>query len=1063
MRNIKFSQLKRLAFEVITLALFQVSFLTHVNAQTEVKGTNVTEVTVGKQNLYPGGAYRLVGDKVWHGTYSGLQKVVICNETRRDESSVYLSCPENTTVVLNLLKKEVTVTGFAGSTLTLGPIVGSKAGVIEPAKAPTSPSDAGQTGVVTRPAGSAPPKAGVGVCPNGYISNADRVCVTRIWFYEQPSVTLEQARRIAETNGWTVASPAQITSAWNDGVIDAYVVGMLSDGNVAMPIQRDYSGFKSGPNFGANGKTAVGFFYTLKEAAVTVQKRSASVVMADQVTITPAGPTVVQKPSSGTPVSGALSGTLSAAPPDAVVEYFSVFPNAELFKPMHCQKGLKNFMLDGWDSPSRPILDEAARSWLAKKGLPSNFQTKLINDLRSRSAESDVTRWEFAPFMLRTAWQALVSPNPNPAQLAFRQNFESYAACDENRLNQITLTAWNLHIGKRDERTGLIAAPQPYKPATLSVLMNTGPTTKGFLPRENPLELGYRGQVAINLLYKPMLVKNLPEYDDRENLRSLDEEMTKTAAAVGIGSAFGGGAVFSAAVGSIHVYLGVKKALFTSAANAAIKANDLAAAGAKTVAQEAGKKLTQVLTRNVTAKILSGAAGPVLAGAAFFATVFGEVVAEHVKTAEYDAALRKGAQYVVPLDVKTYLASGTEDEINAKKVKLFTQLVKMTIADPADAEMLTMALPEFPCRPGEIREKAGGYCIREVKFHAAPSLTRQQAETVALQNGWQLASSKETEEAWEYLSLDLNSSAMMADGRFAMPLQKDLATLKRGTNIKDNAPNQGFLYVQKRIEFQPENNLTLAQAQDGAARLGGRLATPQEVQIAWERHGLHNFAYSMMSDGRFAIPLQTDVSTFKRGANIGVTGGNQGFLFVRDGEPWRYYRGQEAMQCASGSVYDAGLCYTPCRAGYGGVGPLCSKPCPAGFRDDGLYCGKPAAYSRPGYGWVPGDPPLPNYSGPVGRCETNHGKGNCEQAGAVIYQKCRQGFFGIGDTCSPSCPTGMNDIGASCEKDSYPRGVGKPVSECKPGMEKVGLLCYPYCRKGYNGVLDWCYNPTGVK
>jgi hypothetical protein len=623
--------------------------------------------------------------------------------------------------------------------------------------------------------------------------------------------------------------------------------------------------------------------------------------------------------------------------------------------------------------------------------------------------------------------------------------------------------------------------------------MDTGPTTKGFLPRENPLELGYRGQAAITLLYKPMLAKNLPEINDRENLRSLDEEMTKTVVGVGIGSAIGAATFLTAAVGSIPAIWSAQLAGHAAATEGAVaveggvqtiremgRAAGKAAAKieqevAEYLAQKAAEKavtkvgeksagkIINILGRQFSAKILAGAVGPVLAGAAFFASVFGEVVAEHIKTIDYDAALRKGAQYVVPLDVKTYLASGTEDEINAKKVKLFTQLVKMTIADPADADLLTMALPTFPCRPGEIREKTGGYCIREVKFHAAPSLTRQQAETVALQNGWQLASSEETAEAWEYLSLDLNSSAMMADGRFAMPLQKDLATLKRGTNIKENAANQGFLYVQKRIEFQPENNLTLAQAQDSAARLGGRLATPQEVQIAWERHQLHNFAYSMMSDGRFAIPLQTDVSTFKRGANIGVTGGNQGFLFVRDGEPWRYYRGQEVMQCASGLVYDAGLCYTPCRAGYGGVGAFCTKSCPPGFRDDGLYCGKPAAYSRTGYGWVPGDPPLPNYSGPIGRCETNHGKGNCEQAGAVIYQKCRQGFFGIGDTCSPSCPTGMNDIGASCEKDSYQRGVGKPVSECKPGMEKVGLLCYPYCRKGYNGVLDWCYNPTGVK
>ncbi len=162
-------------------------------------------------------------------------------------------------------------------------------------------------------------------------------------------------------------------------------------------------------------------------------------------------------------------------------------------------------------------------------------------------------------------------------------------------------------------------------------------------------------------------------------------------------------------------------------------------------------------------------------------------------------------------------------------------------------------------------------------------------------------------------------------------------------------------------------------------------------------------------------------------------------------------------QCSSGLTADAGLCYTPCRPGYGGVATRCYKSCPAGFRDDGLFCGKPAAYTRPGFPWTPGDPLLPNYSGPTGRCEAANGKGKCEQDGAVIYPKCKEGFRNIGSNiCSPVCPSGMNDIGVSCAKDFLDRGLGVPFA-CSGGLERDGLLCYPTCKRGFNGIGPVCW------
>lgn len=56
----------------------------------------------------------------------------------------------------------------------------------------------------------------------------------------------------------------------------------------------------------------------------------------------------------------------------------------------------------------------------------------------------------------------------------------------------------------------------------------------------------------------------------------------------------------------------------------------------------------------------------------------------------------------------------------------------------------------------------------------------------------------------------------------------------------------------------------------------------------------------------------------------------------------------------------------------------------------------------------------------------------------------------------------MTDIGISCAKESYGRGVGEVLS-CKPDQEMSGLLCYPPCHAGYrgNGPVCWQQCPTG--
>jgi len=158
-------------------------------------------------------------------------------------------------------------------------------------------------------------------------------------------------------------------------------------------------------------------------------------------------------------------------------------------------------------------------------------------------------------------------------------------------------------------------------------------------------------------------------------------------------------------------------------------------------------------------------------------------------------------------------------------------------------------------------------------------------------------------------------------------------------------------------------------------------------------------------------------------------------------------------ECPAGQEKDAGLCYSKCKDGFSGVGPVCWRTCPSGYRDDGAFCAKPAAYGRGGgYPWQFGDTAF-DLSGARGRCERdNGGAGTCEQDGAIWYPKCKAGFVKVGCcVCSPACPTGMTDIGVSCAKETYGRGVGQ-IPSCGPGLVYDAGLCYPPVAQGFTGI-----------
>ena len=163
--------------------------------------------------------------------------------------------------------------------------------------------------------------------------------------------------------------------------------------------------------------------------------------------------------------------------------------------------------------------------------------------------------------------------------------------------------------------------------------------------------------------------------------------------------------------------------------------------------------------------------------------------------------------------------------------------------------------------------------------------------------------------------------------------------------------------------------------------------------------------------------------------------------------------------CQDDEEQNGDLCYPKCRDGYESFGCcVCHQQCPSDFTDDGAAtCIKPEPYGRgAGYPWKFGDGF--NSDGMFRRCEADHGAGNCEEDGLIVYPKCRSDFHAIGCCiCTPDCPDGMSDIGISCEKDSYGRGAGVSRLECTNDQEEDAGLCYEACPDGFHGSGPVCW------
>lgn len=165
--------------------------------------------------------------------------------------------------------------------------------------------------------------------------------------------------------------------------------------------------------------------------------------------------------------------------------------------------------------------------------------------------------------------------------------------------------------------------------------------------------------------------------------------------------------------------------------------------------------------------------------------------------------------------------------------------------------------------------------------------------------------------------------------------------------------------------------------------------------------------------------------------------------------------GKPIHACKNNYDLNGLLCYPKCQENYTGVGPVCWQNCPENLRDDGAYCFKSTTYDRPSY--IDQD-----------KCNNEHKDVGCEEYLGLWYPKCKSSFYNVGCCyCEPFCPDKMTDIGISCQKDSYGRGAGEPMTCSAEEVYDTGL-CYNHCQdeSKYIGIGPVCWQkecPNGYQ
>lgn len=727
-------------------------------------------------------------------------------------------------------------------------------------------------------------------CPTGQISKDASGCHTEVKVHQMTVSDPQEIERILAQNNWRLATPEEVETAWEKLGLHTGSAFKMADGSHAIPVQSKVGLTNRGVNF--RGKDLPSFLVkgilyvdasspSDAVAAAPVQapvqapaQPPQEVIMATAVITNNAVPEPdVEEPpifcaAPEYPIKAPREGWFCVSDYDMSKRYpgFTGCPEnrtpwivgtrrvcpspiyaAAVAPAVASQGGPKpvqyfvnealdrcaypgNFIYDGWNGSERPMLEAAADKLLARKG-PAKGKAAYADLFAKLQADPEL-RWEFAPFMIEEAWEALVAENPNAAQASFKRRFEIWAGCDANLTARRGLNAWNQHVGKGSSGSTINGIgiewvePNPqYSHPALSVFKTKGPSISGFDVTNggNPMYIGGKGRVALANVIEVFKAKNSPDYPDFADISLVREDFTAVSTLAGIGAGGTFGAAIGVAAGAPALTHQLATLKYNAVKNAGIKAFDLPGGDAisRKVAEDLAEKTFKKLSKSslkkafkkmfvnvgtkaatkIGAKVgvkIGVQAGTKVAGSAvgfvgmivMAAATLGDELAEIIKTKLFEDSLTFDARNYSTYSVDDVLGP---DPTYAEKSTVFTLLLKNLIAEPADRGLVTFALPTLDCPVGTIL--AAGTCTFDIRFQAEPGVQLVQAKALAAANNAKLAEPAEIEQAWKDNALDQYSFGMMSDGNFAVPVQRDHSNFKKGHNVGATGGNQGFFYV----------------------------------------------------------------------------------------------------------------------------------------------------------------------------------------------------------------------------------------------------------------------------
>lgn len=772
-------------------------------------------------------------------------------------------------------------------------------------------------------------------CPDGQLNGSDGTCLFEVKFYAESSLTLEQAKSKATENGWTLASAEEVIAAFDKLNLDKYAYGRLSDGSFAVPVQSDYSNFKKGVNLNAQGGNQ-GFFYTIKpKDPMDSSPTSSNNSIPENIIIGTATVTEIKNnppsnpPNTSNPANGGTLNINTDPPMDeaAIQKSLEDFYKQEFFRlngmpyegsqsqkynqlEAKYKNGVGNIMQDKWDDPRyQRILHNALGNYIYEKfpnrslNTYAHLSTYLRDIIKNKSddcTDCQLARYEFVGFFVPEYLKMLRTGSDPQLQ----EEFAEYVSYKLARANRISLADWKYYSRRNsaqlatepnipglnfNDNSPVLAdytdfgSNTTYDNVTISsVFINTAVPLPGKSVDEfkenymgsSPFFFSPEKRAMLSDFIIPVTSHSYAKEEGVDDMMArmpyyLTKNLTAEAKALnlvgthftrlGTGVATGGAVI---AGGFTLFLIHTAKESATHAANAASSI----AQNALTKAQSEANA-TKLIAERAAKKALSGLPDDIAKAAA-------EKITHKLAQDLAEEAAKKAASAGAKIAITNTTKLGS---------KAIGPLLTNSIGPIASGIGIFVAgfMP------------TGGKAIEIAKFE---NKLKEDCYIKDRTKDWMALTDTEKIENFSFLFQMLVLDApgftyLMPDRVAGLSEQRKIEEAavaylveqdpSRTTEMERVMSTMDTRYYSPQIHYYLEDLLSMEAVQSKINFHDWSLVTAEEIYDAWNG-GFQAFAYLRMADGRFAVPIQEDISTFKTGPNIGVEGGNQGFFYKVD-------------------------------------------------------------------------------------------------------------------------------------------------------------------------------------